>query len=65
MSLHLFQHAQIYRALAGKQGGSMMLSHLNKYLFSLLPEHMKPPLTGGKDLLVPVDVMVHYLWNRS
>ena len=63
LSLMMFQHAQsqhrLYKALAGKEGGNVMLTHIHKYLATLIREHLKSP--GKKKGLVPPDVLAHYL----
>ncbi len=63
--LVMFQHAasqlQLYQALAGKQGGNVMIPHMSKYLFALLRDHFGSHFAGRKDLQVPLDVLAHYL----
>ncbi len=63
LSLMMFQHAQsqhrLYKALAGKQGGNVMLAHIHKYLAAIIREHLKS--TGKKKGLVPPEVLAHYL----
>ena len=65
LSLMMFLHAQsqheLYRALAGKQGGSIVLAHLQKYLYLLLSDHLKPHLANQKDAPVPLEILTQYL----
>jgi len=65
LSLVMFQHAQsqhqIYKALAGKQGGNVALTHLHQYLSSLVRDHFKAQRPGKKKNTVPPEVLAHYL----
>ena len=65
LSLVMFQHAQehlqLYKALAGKQGGSLALAHLQKYLSSLLRMHLKEQFAHRSSVLVPPEILAHYL----
>jgi AcrR family transcriptional regulator len=66
LSLMVFQHAQsqhrLYKALAGKQSGNVMLAHIHKYLTALIREHLKPQLSSrNKKEVIPPDVLAHYL----
>lgn len=67
LSLVMFKHAQdnlqLYTALAGKQGGSLALTHLQKYLSSLLRAHLKQQLPKTDNPLVPPEILAHYLVN--
>jgi AcrR family transcriptional regulator len=64
LSLVMFQHAQdnlhLYKALAGKQGGSLALEYLNKYLSSLLRAHLRQQFSK-KTTQVPPEIVAHYL----
>jgi len=65
LSLLMFQHAeshlQIYKAMAGKQGGSVALAHIHKYLSTLIHEHFKSEFSKQKNAKVPPDVLAHYM----
>ncbi len=65
MTLTMFRHAQdqrrLYKALAGKQAGSIALTHIQRYLSALLREHLKPALSRKRKAVVPPDVVAHYL----
>ena len=67
LSLVMFQHAQgnlkLYKALAGKQGGSLGLAYLQKYLSSLLLTHLQQQLTRKDHVIVPPEILAHYLVN--
>lgn len=65
LSLMMFQHAQsqhrLYKALAGKQSGNVVLAHIYKYLSALIREHLKSQLRGKRPGPVPPEVLAHYL----
>jgi AcrR family transcriptional regulator len=65
LSLVMFQHAQenlqLYTALAGKQGGNLALTHLQKYLSALLRAHLKQQVTQKDTIQVPPEILAHYL----
>jgi AcrR family transcriptional regulator len=65
LSLVMFQHAQgnlkLYTALAGKQGGSLALRHLQKYLSALLRNHLKLQFSQIENPPVPPDILALYL----
>jgi AcrR family transcriptional regulator len=65
LSLVMFRHAlenrQLYTALAGKQGGSLALTHLQKYLSTLLRTHMKQQFARTNNPPVPPEILAHYL----
>jgi AcrR family transcriptional regulator len=67
LSLAMFLHAQdnlqLYKALAGKQGGNPALTHLQKYLSNLLRAHLKQQFPQKETMRVPPEVMAHYLIN--
>jgi AcrR family transcriptional regulator len=59
----IFAHAQrrrpVYRALCGKQGGTIVLGHLHGLVRGLLQEHLQPHLAAaGSD--VPVEVVAEF-----
>ncbi len=63
LSLTMFQHAknytEIYKAVVGKQSGSLMSAHVHKYLSALIRETLKPQLAENKK--IPFDILVHYI----
>ena len=65
LSLVMFQHAQgnlpLYKALAGKQGGSLALAHLQKYLSALLRAHLREQFSKRDHVQVPPEILAHYL----
>ncbi len=65
LSLLLFQHAQserrLYQAMLGKQGGSIVLTHIHSYLFTVVRDHLKPRMSTKQNERVPVDVLAYYL----
>jgi AcrR family transcriptional regulator len=59
----IFAHAQrrrpVYRALCGKQGGIIVIGHLNELVRGLLLEHLQPHLAAaGADM--PVEVAAEF-----
>ncbi len=63
-SLSMFQHAEnhrdLYKALAGKQGGNIALAHIQKYLYAYLLEHLKEQLPKRKKNISP-EVLTHFI----
>jgi AcrR family transcriptional regulator len=64
LSLSIFQHAQnqrqLYKALAGKQGGNVTLAHIQKYLFALMQTHFRQQLWRSK-VVFPADILAQYV----
>ena len=64
LSLSMFQHAegqrQLYKALAGKQGGNVVIIYIQKYLASYLSEHLKQQLKKCKTPF-PYEILSHYI----
>ncbi|MDO9302291.1 MAG: TetR/AcrR family transcriptional regulator [Anaerolineales bacterium] len=64
LSLSMFQHAEnhrdLYKALAGKQGGNIALAHIQKYLYAYLLEHLKEQLPKRKKTISP-EVLTHFI----
>jgi hypothetical protein len=59
----IFAHAQrrrpVYRALCGKQGGTIVIGHLHGLVRGLLQEHLQPHLAAaGSDM--PVEVVAEF-----
>lgn len=63
LSRIIFEHAQsyteVYKALVGKQGGSLMSAHMHKYVAVLIRNSLKAG--WGKQNPVPVEIAVHHL----
>lgn len=66
LSLAMFQHAagqrQLYKALAGKQGGNIALPHIQKYLSAVLLSHIKNQM-GKREQAIPLEIVAHYIAN--
>ncbi len=64
LSLSMFQHAAgqrpLYKALAGKQGGNIALTHIQKYLSAVLLSHMKTQL-GKQKHGPPPEIVALYI----
>jgi AcrR family transcriptional regulator len=59
----IFAHAQrrrpVYRALCGKQGGTIVIEHLHGLVRGLLEDHLRPHLAAaGSDM--PVEVVTEF-----
>jgi AcrR family transcriptional regulator len=65
LSLMMFQHAQsqrqLYKALAGKEAGSVVLEYLQKFLAAVLLDHLRPQLSRRKNPQIPPEILTHYL----
>ena len=65
LSLMMFQHAQsqrqLYKALAGKEAGGVVLEYLRKFLSAVLLDHLKPQLSKRKTPQIPAEILAHYL----
>lgn len=65
MSLMMFQHAQsqhqLYKALVGKQGGGVALAHFQKYLTTLLREHLEVQFVRKKNAQIYPEILALYL----
>ena len=64
----IFAHAQrrrpVYRALCGKQGGTIVIGHLHELVRGLLREHLQPHLdAAGSDM--PVEVVAEFYANAT
>jgi AcrR family transcriptional regulator len=56
---HAHRNRRVYRALCGKQGGTVVHRHLHGLVGEMLREHLRPHLAGaGSDL--PVDVVAEF-----
>ncbi len=64
LSLSMFRHAQehrpLYQAMAGRQGGSMAVAHIQKYLALYLHDHLKQLLAQKKESL-PAEILTQYI----
>jgi AcrR family transcriptional regulator len=65
LSLIMFQHAQeyqrVYKALVGEKGGHTMLSYIQKYLTTLILEHLKPQFPSKKKEQIPLEILTLYI----
>jgi AcrR family transcriptional regulator len=58
---HTGQHHRLYKAIAGRQSGEMIMKYLHRYLSGLLAPPLGELVRKRRSLPVPVDVTVHYL----
>ena len=67
LSLIMFQHAQeyqrVYKALVGEKGGHTMLSHIQKYLTTIIHKHLKPQFPSKKKEQIPLEILTLYIVN--
>jgi hypothetical protein len=65
LSLAMFQHAhdnlQLYKALAGKQGGSPSLGYLHRYLSVVLRAHLNQQFPMKENAAIPSEILAHHL----
>ena len=65
MALDLFQHAQshypLYKAMVGKHSWDMIQQYAQKFLFSLIRDHLKPKGSARKKTPVPLDIAAHFI----
>ena len=63
LSLSMFQHAEsqrrLYKAMAGKQGGNIALTYIQKYLSGYLTDHLKQQLAKRKKGFPPEILSYH------
>jgi AcrR family transcriptional regulator len=64
VTLSMFQHAQdnrsLYKALVGKQGGTIALKHIQKQLYLLIYEHMQFAASQKKNE-IPVEILANHI----
>jgi AcrR family transcriptional regulator len=65
LSLVMFQHAQgyqrVYKALIGERSGPIVLAQIQKYLLTLIGEHLRPQLPAGKKGVIPLEILTLYV----
>ncbi|NTW51322.1 MAG: TetR/AcrR family transcriptional regulator [Chlorobiaceae bacterium] len=58
---HTGEHQKLYKAIAGKQSGEMILKYLHRYLYNLLIEPHTLLMKNKKSPPVPVEITTHCL----
>ena len=58
---HTGQHHKLYKAIAGKQSGEMILKYLHRYLYTMLIEPLTELNRNKKSPPVPIEVTTHHL----
>jgi AcrR family transcriptional regulator len=58
---HVGQHHTLYKAIAGKQSGEMILKYLHRYLYDLLIVPHTALVKNRKAPPVPIEVTTHWL----
>jgi AcrR family transcriptional regulator len=61
---HSYRHRDVYRALCGRQGGTLVYGHLHRLVGGLLSDQLRPHLKAtGSDL--PVDVAAEFYTSAA
>jgi AcrR family transcriptional regulator len=58
---HTGAHHKLYKAIAGKQSGEMILKYLHKYLYNMLIGPHTEIMKNRKSPPVPIEITTHYL----
>jgi AcrR family transcriptional regulator len=58
---HTGQHHELYKAIAGRQSGEMILKYLHRYLRNLIAAPLAEFVKNRKSMPVPIDITIHYL----
>jgi AcrR family transcriptional regulator len=58
---HTGKYHRLYKAMAGKQSGEMILKYQHRYLVNLLAGPLADLVRKRKSLSVPIEITVHYL----
>ncbi|NTW11379.1 MAG: TetR/AcrR family transcriptional regulator [Chlorobiaceae bacterium] len=58
---HTGNHHRLYKAVAGRQSGEMILKYLHRYLTALLLPILEEAVKKRPSLPIPVEVTVHHL----
>jgi AcrR family transcriptional regulator len=58
---HTGQHHKLYKAIAGKQSGEMIMKYLHRYIYNLLIGPHSEIMKKRKAPPVPIEITTHYL----
>ncbi len=58
---HTGQHHKLYKAIAGKQSGEMILKYLHRYLYDMLIVPHKSLMKNKKQPPVPIELTTHWI----
>jgi AcrR family transcriptional regulator len=58
---HTGQHHKLYKAIAGKQSGEMILKYLHCYLYTMLIGPLTELIRNKKSPSVPMEITTHHL----
>lgn len=61
---HAYQHRNVYEALCGKQGGTVVHRYLHRLIGDLLREHLRPHLAAA-DSGLPADMVAEYYTSAT
>ena len=60
---HAAEHHQLYKAIAGRQSGEMILKYLRSYLYTMLIGPLTEITRNKKSPPVPMEITTHHLVN--
>lgn len=58
---HVGQHHTLYKAIAGKQSGEMILKYLHRYLYDMLIVPHTALMKNKKSSPVPIEITTHWI----
>ena len=58
---HTGQHHKLYKAIAGKQSGEMILKYLHRYLYDMLIVPHAALMKNKKNPPVPIEITTHWI----
>ncbi len=58
---HTGQHHKLYKAIAGKQSGEMILKYLHRYLYDMLIVPHTALMKNKKNPPVPIEITTHWI----
>ncbi|MFG3691698.1 TetR/AcrR family transcriptional regulator [Micromonospora sp. NPDC047740] len=61
---HAYRHRDLYRALCGRRGGSVVQRHLHRLVSDLLRDHLRPHIEAARSDL-PVDVAAAFYTSAA
>jgi AcrR family transcriptional regulator len=58
---HTGEHHKLYKAIAGKQSGEMILKYLHRYLYTMLIGPLTDIMRNKKSPPIPIEITTNYL----
>src|SRR6185369_4285772 len=59
---HAYRHRRVYRALCGRQGGTLVMRHLHRVVREVLCERLRPELSGSD---LPAEVAAEFYTSAA